>query len=517
MRRSRFGGALAVIAAGAMLLVGCAADGSGTGEPGLPAVEPAPVLSADELDVYGGVARVTFASSCTATLIETGVDTAPAYVITNGHCVGLDGAQPNATLVDEEGFGEAHFFDVDGAAEADVLTVPAVRYEYGTMRGVDIGVVRLDATLGELRSAGAVPLPIADTVASDVPVVNIAAPTQTLEPDDWVLRKGECTLGGETDVVEFRWIWLDALRNDCPGVLGGSSGSPLIAGGELVSVLNTTNTGVPAERGDTCYLGKPCEIDESGPVFVPDTSYGSPIAGVGACFIEGVFALGGDCPLEVTWLHGLDGGGIFGPDGVDGGGFTPELVLRSDVDTRLALVQDLSLADARKCTEPATYADAPVFTVPASGGVVEEFDADAEGDVDETTDEVDIIVPITLPRENGFVLACVATPGDEELAARFVFVVDAIAPTEGPQFGVESFDDGGAMVDPLFDLPDISAIAVLHGPADEVDCSDREAYQPYMRMSYFLEKDDLPARFCAIGYDMAGNASPVSEIVVERG
>ncbi|MFV0319528.1 MAG: trypsin-like serine peptidase [Microbacterium sp.] len=489
---------MGVAAAVVMVLTACA-GGDAAGPPPAPtaeAVVPAPPLDAAELEVYGGVARVDLASSCTASLVETGVDTAPAYLLTNGHCIGLDTGPANRTVVDEEGFGQAHFFAVAGAAEADVLDVPVVRFEYGTMRGIDVAVVRLDATLGELRAAGAVPLSVGAAVpAEGLDVVNIAAPTQNVMPEEWVLRKGECTLGATADVIEGRWLWFDAPRNDCPGVLGGSSGSPLIAGGEIVALLNTTNTGVPVERGDTCYLGKPCEVDGDAAVFVPDTSYGTQVAGVGDCFVDGVFALDGGCPLPVTTLWDIDGGGIFGADGTDGIGLEPELALRGDTAEEVAVIQNVALGDASRCTDPVAYADASRVTLVPDA-------------------EEPVVVPITLPTENGFVLACAAVPGQEQLAARFVFSIDAVPPAFGPQLLVEDVGDA-IMIDPLFDLPDISEIWMLYGSPDEVDCADRDAYASYRRQPVFLDKSELPARFCAVGFDLAGNESPITDQMVE--
>ncbi len=123
-------------------------------------------------------------------------------------------------------------------------------------------------------------------------------------------------------------------------------------------------------------------------------------------------------------------------------------------------------------------------------------------------------MPMTLPAENGFVLACAAVPGEESLAARFVFTIDAIPPDFAPELSVQDMGDV-TMVDPLFDIPDIADIQVLFGPPDDTDCTDRAAYRPYVRQSFFIEAADLPVRFCAVGFDMAGNESPVSDRIVD--
>ena len=152
-------------------------------------------------------------------------------------------------------------------------------------------------------------------------------------------------------------------------MLGGSSGSPLIADGEIVSVINTTNGGVSPELGDTCYLGKPCEVSGTTATFEPDT--------------------------------------------------------------------------------------------------------------------------------------------------RFVFSSDGVGSATAPRLAVSGLGDGGVMVDPLFEIPDIANLHVLYGPPASTDCADRDAYFPYRRQSFFIEAEELP-RFCAVGFNMAGNESPVSEQVLEK-
>lgn len=492
-RRPRRAG-LATALALSLLLGGCTAGASGATPS--PVVPGAPVTS-DDLGDFSGVAVIDLASRCTATLIDTGSETAPAYLLTNGHCVGLDGGPANRTIVDEEVAGEATFFQTIDTPQADRLRVPVVRIEYATMRGRDLAIVRLGATLGELRRAGAVALPLA---ASPAPqgrkVVNIAAPTEGIDDAEWGLRRGECRLGKTTDLIEFSWLWLGAQANDCPGVLGGSSGSPLIAGGEVVSMINTTNAGVPAALGETCYLGKPCEIRGSTAEFVPNTSYGVAVAGVGSCFVDGGFTLSAACPLQVARLGDSSGGGIFGANGVDSGELTPQLELRSGSAAEVAVSGALPLDQSSSCANPLTYPSKRV-SVPA-----------------DTAEPV--IVDVPLPSEHGFVLVCAAVPGSEADAARFVFATDTRAPSEGPALSVERLDDGGLLVDPIFAVPEIANILVLSGDPDQTDCSDRAAYLPYRRQAFLFDAAELPVRFCAVGFDMAGNESPVTQEVLPR-
>lgn len=499
----------ALLLGAALVLAGCTAEGTSGAPTSAPApdattsappavpveVAPATPLTADELGTYGGVAMLTGPASCTGTLVETGDDTAPAYLLTNGHCVGLDGWPVNTTIVDTEAEGEARFFNVAGAEASSVLTVPVARYEFGTMRGRDVGIVRLDATLGELRTAGATPLAISsDAPAAGTAVVNVAGPVDGVPEGEHVLRKGECVVGGPSDVVENTWLWLGATRTDCPGVLGGSSGSPLIADGTIVSVINTTNGGIAAADGITCYRGMPCELGDTGAALVQDSSYGVDVAGLGACFVDGTFALGGACPLVAPAWDGVDGGGTFGADGSDEFATVPAVTFSGVAAGEYVVSPVLPVGDVRTCADPATYAGGEKVTV---------------------TDPAEFLeVPLTLPTENGFAVVCVAVPGKEADAARFVYAIDTVAPTVGPELAVKDFGDEGALVDPIFDVPEISNIEVLYGPADEIDCADREAYTIYRRQSLMIEPGAGPTRFCAVGYDMGGNASPVTEQVI---
>ena len=458
---------LAALAAVLVLATACAGPGAEPETTPLPMVQPNPPLEAAELSLYGGVAQTDFGSQCTATLIETGVDEAPAYMLTNGHCVGLDTAPANQSVIDVAASGEATFFNVAGAKASTLLRVPAERVEYATMRARDIAVVRLASTLGALRAAGAVPLPIATTASAGTDVVNISVPTQGITSDDRVMRKGTCTTGADVDVIEWRWLWTNASTNDCEGVLGGASGSPLIAHGEIVSIINTTTLGVNVESGGFCYLGKPCAVTADGVNFEPGESYGVDITGVDACFVQGEFALGGACPLEVTTLWEPIGGGTFGADGTAGFGETPSLKLDANTDVRVRLTGPISVEHVALCDDPASYGAVEIDVVAGA--------------------EEPVVVPITLPTEDGYFVVCAAVAGQESLAARVLFTVDSVPASAGPQFSVTKLEDGGYYVDPLFDMPEIADIAFLLGPAASTSCDD-----------------------------LAGNRSPFSERVFEK-
>ena len=468
-----------------LLLAGCTPP-----EPA--AVVPAPLLDRADGEEYTGVAALSVASDCTGTVVDTGVDSAPAYVLTNGHCLGMDGQGPNEVLIDEEGYGEATFFAFHDTPESDRATVPVARFEYATMHSVDIGVLQLDATLGELKAQGIKALPISPGEAkAGTEVVNIAFPVTDIEVEDWALREGACKLGKQTDVVEFRWLWRGEITNDCPGVLGGSSGSPLITDGEVVSMINTTSGGVPAARGKACYLGQPCQVQDDSVKFVQDTSYGVDLTGVEACFPDGVFTLGGDCSLPTNVTPGVFGGGTFSADGTDTGDEPASISLTPPGNDPVTYLVKTGLKSPASCVDEGFFDDAEEFTVePGDSEVIE----------------------VALPQKEGFEFACVGSQGADP--AVLIFNVDTTPPAEGPQLSVTRFDDGGALVDPLFDNPEIVDIQWLTGPADSTDCADRDLYVPYFRQPLMVPASELPLRVCSVGFDLAGNESPVSDAVV---
>ena len=191
-------------------------------------------------------------------------------------CAGSLVTGPNEVLVDQWASGAATFGLFVDNPEAP-QSVPVVGVPYSTMKGLDIAVVELGISLGDARGLGLAPLAIdpAPPSSGDA-VTNVAIPAQGLAPSDWVLRRGQCTLGTTVDLLELVWHFDGSWSNDCPGVRGGSSGSPVLgADGSIVGVVNTTTAG--ADPVGDCHLDKPCERTKDGTVSVPDRSYAVPV------------------------------------------------------------------------------------------------------------------------------------------------------------------------------------------------------------------------------------------------
>ncbi|MBK7820610.1 MAG: hypothetical protein IPJ61_05940 [Tessaracoccus sp.] len=474
---------------------------------GAPLPDLAPALSLAELGAFTGVARLEMGSNCTGTVVDTGVDDGPAYILTNGHCTGDVGRPPQSATVGEDWFGQGFLLDThDNPAP---YPVDAEVLEYSTMRGRDVSLVRLTETLGELKTLGIAPIPIVDEEpAPGTKVRNIAAPVQDIAQEKWVLRGGDCTLTHQTDLIEFSWLWRDAWATDCPGVRQGSSGSPLLTVGAdgapeaIAAIVNTTTWAADPANGGHCFLNRPCELSPDGPTMVEKTSYAVSVAGIGRCFdAKGSFALGGDCPLEVPSVWANNGGGIFrGGDLPDATGIPPRanLVVNPAVadsaPVRTVLVE---LTDSGVCGDPATYSDAPTVTVPAVGH-----------DWDDG-----YVLPVKLPEDEGHYALCAVANDDYAGAASVLFEVDRTPPLFQPGGSVEDLGDGNVSVSPFLNPPELSTVRFTWVPGD-AECPATETFQDFFIVPLTLMAEDLPATYCIYGLDQAGNATDVVRIPI---
>lgn len=115
---------------------------------------------------------------------------------------------------------------------------------YATMAGLDIAVVELDATYAELGVGPLVVTTAPDGAASEYAGV----PVDGVPESERYLRRGTCTHQPPVTVAEHRWIWYGLLPNNCQGISGGASGSPVLRAGsrEMIGTLNTLSEPSPA-------------------------------------------------------------------------------------------------------------------------------------------------------------------------------------------------------------------------------------------------------------------------------
>ena len=474
----------------------------------VPLPNPADPLPASQVAAFSGIASLNAGSNCTGTLIDTGVPSGPAYVLTNGHCVGDVGRSAQATTLSQEWGGTADFLALSGHLD-EKLSVDVVGLEYSTMRHTDTAIVRLKPTLGELQDLGlrAVKITEAEPDAG-ASVVNIGVPVQDLPVDGWVLRRGECKLGAQHTLIEHLWLWFGVWSNNCPGIIQGSSGSPLLtldADGNptaVVAMINTTTWAATAANGGECFLNRPCEVTEERVGMQEQTSYAQSVAGIGKCFTaSGEFELQDGCPLPTSSVWAETGGGSFrGGDLPDAHGQLPavSLVGRDEGTVRTKLVP---IGDATACQRAETYAGAASAKLPEAG---------------EEWEQVGVKVPVDLPEDEGRHLLCAVNGTDYAGAAAVLFEVDRTPPIFPASAEIEDIGEGTVLVRPHLNPPDISTVRFTWGAPDAVDCDDTDSFQDFFIVPLFLESTDLPAKYCVYGLDAAGNRTDVTRIEIPK-
>jgi V8-like Glu-specific endopeptidase len=256
-----------------------------------------------------GLIKIRDFTSCTGFFIQTHHNPkAPAYVVTNAHCIdlldnlmGADEILVNRTLpaptrrVSVLTYTPNYFL----RAERSRRTYGIKKILYATMKDSDMAVLELPTTQGELIRSGVSPLTIANSPRRvGTPIEVVGVPGEVLPSNLQYLHRSTCTLGPTVRVKEGSYLWSQALRNRC-SVVGGMSGSPMIVSGQAIGVINT---GGGYDRIDNlCSLNNPCEVGTNGrPVTTTNENYGQPLDKLPSCFTnQGIFSLAQPgCRLE---------------------------------------------------------------------------------------------------------------------------------------------------------------------------------------------------------------------------
>lgn len=192
--------------------------------------------------------------------------TAKAIVMTNGHCVPMDGGRmisPGEVLVDVAVSRTFNIFD----SQMNKVKATSNKIIFATMTNTDVAYYELTATYKELEAKGVTAFLLSSersTEGTDIQVIS----------GYW--EKGySCSIDGFVfKLSEAGWTWLDSIRYSKPGceTIGGTSGSPIIDANSR-AVIGINNTG--NEDGKKCTMNNPCEINSQGQTAVKQgTSYG---------------------------------------------------------------------------------------------------------------------------------------------------------------------------------------------------------------------------------------------------
>jgi V8-like Glu-specific endopeptidase len=271
------------------------------------------LLNSQNSRTYNGVGLIKIRdfSSCTGFFIQPKPsDTAPAYVLTNGHCIDLleNLLSPTEIVVDRtlRSYGRSpailtytpgYFANIDRGRS----TYAVKKVLYATMKNNDMALLELAISQKDLMASGVNPLQLAEksaAVGTKIDVVGI--PGEAIPFTQQYLHRVSCSMGAMVRVKEGGYDWKRALRHRC-SLLGGMSGSPMIAaaGNKVVGIVNTGG-GSGGRRSPLCTLDNPCEIaQDDKPKPTVSFNYGQLLDRLPGCFNQGVFDLQHpSCKLE---------------------------------------------------------------------------------------------------------------------------------------------------------------------------------------------------------------------------
>ncbi|MFJ3009607.1 serine protease [Pseudomonas fluorescens] len=215
------------------------------------------------IGVYKNPGQLT----CTAFLIDTNSSDASdsAYALTSAHCVGKENGVMRIDDPIEGTITFNHFNDTPDARKA----VPLKKVAWSSIQGVDVALLELGMSQGELLAQGITPMKLAEqSPAEDTDILIVHGPGGA------PLRISACTHVPSPAIFEKPWVWRHSLSNQCKDVASGSSGSPVIvrATNEVYGVLGTLAAHLTPLPG----YGQ-----------MPSGSYGSSTSVFNNCFING--------------------------------------------------------------------------------------------------------------------------------------------------------------------------------------------------------------------------------------
>lgn len=442
---------------------------------------------------FAAVGRLRASGSCTAFLIEppSASPSSPAYALTAGHCVSREpygviaGQTVNYTL-------EFNYF---ADTRPDFVTVRATSVVWSTMKGADLALLQLAATLGDLQARGLRGFRLStNTLPHDAPLFWIGAPVVNFPAERAFLRRGECSALGSTPIVEANWLWYDEIRNDCPDVYGGASGSPLFdaASGLVAGVLGTsTNLSFDAGPDFDCFENRPCALTPRGPVVEPATSYASPVAPLAGCF--------------------------------DASGRAATTLPSCSLDPGLQLSIDL---DRRTAAPPYSNGSLSRWNARLSGQLAYYSYKTTRAGLDDCRLPAGYSPPLALSSaplisapigsEEGHYLLCVVagpTPSIDTSWQSFRFPsvrrmrVDAQPPLVPPGFELEPASAGYRLN--IYSVPPaVSTLQYKLGSPSSTSCAEISGYRFYLNVPILVRQPDFPQRLCLRYSDDAGNAAP---------
>jgi V8-like Glu-specific endopeptidase len=443
------------------------------------------------------VGQLRASSACTATLIAgahpPSADTR-ALILTAGHCASH--FNTNNVIVDQAApagwtYTPAYFTDTQSSHHS----FDVARVVYATMKNIDLAVMELDATYGELADEGIHPLPLYATEplpttgieVAHIPIVNVPA-------DEQFMRLSGCYSDTRRPLFEsdFPWFWDETVPTVCKGMTGGSSGSPVVLkdSAEVIGVINTVTD--PYFNG--CGLNRPCELYGTGAIPREGAAYFIPVDRIAR-------ALTADSRLDVSLLDLGDGvqltrNSLWSTQSkVDGGDGEPhpawwDLTIGAQTEQ---IRYKAGLAISTDCSDPSGYSDA----------------MDGQNQP---------LQQLEVPGAEGIYKLCaIGKPADggpwqsAEDATVALHQIDDTPPALTPSiFVLDDSQDYWLLQGQAYSYEvRADTLKIKYGSRDSTDCNDPAGYISNSRPPILLSKSQAPWRFCVKGADLAGNLAPL--------
>jgi V8-like Glu-specific endopeptidase len=455
---------------------------------GKAATNDAPLINSTDpgAERFRSVGKLFASTDCTATLVsgeKTPAAHLPALIITAGHCVDSN-MKTNQVIVDQPAAKEWKYIpDYFIDKHQDSQPVAVSRILYATMKQVDLAILQLDTTYGDLAQKGYLPLKLKKTALEQGQSIELThIPVDGVDENRRYLRHSDCTILNQAPVLyeyNFPWIWKPAYSVDCKGISGGTSGSPVILKdqSDIIGILNTTVT--PGYTG--CGLGRPCEIINNKPVVSENVSYFIPVSHVAAAFTD-------EGKVDMSKLDNNSGNILER----NGNWVTQSKV--NDVPATWNIIVDNSVRNIKYKSGPANETSCT-----NTGGYSEAIPVENQP-----------LKTLPVPENEGIYMLCVLgqtadnkwqTPANASL---MLHEIDNTPPKLKPTIGVTE-EENAWRVGPEFKPYEITGIQIKFGPLSSTDCDDKDGYTPYFRVPKLLSKKDAPWRFCAYGQDQAMN------------
>lgn len=439
-------------------------------------------------DHWQGIGRLETVSTCTATLLDTRDETespsasAPAYVLTAGHCIEFT----NGNIVTDKPVSGTMTFNY--FADTSLFkSYPLKAIIWRSMQGVDMAIVELDVTLQKLIENGIQPLKLArDTPANGTDVLIVGAPKGF---DEVTLRMAACTLQPSLDIVEGAWVWRNTFMTRCKDVRGGSSGSPLLDrySNEILGVVGTGNFD---DWHTPCDDHAPCTPVGNTYSVVQGNIYGNPTAFLNGCFSKGRIAANppSSCQLYPAFTIATDAKALERYKRVkrqdDGSIAIPTWNYRFSIST--AFYRYKSVRTAVNCESPHHYSDAVSST--------------------------DAVINSEIGTESGFYFLCILGVDSATQRPELGLLKNALSvpveildnsPTTQPILSIET----GVIVTLAKTEEPYRSYSVKFGPVETTDCHQPDKYTENVHMDFRIESKKLPGKLCTIAYDKSGQAS----------